>query len=163
MESGVDRKPNMLVLYFSNVSWRRRLHPSGDNGQDSYRRQVRLGDDWGTTPVGSEIGKIYLRQNEDQHEQQQFEDKQGPTPRLHGNPIFSGKNLFPPAMPVKRGKPGIGCLCLISISVDRGSFLARACALSSWFASPSSDSSDFRVCAPWHRSLISESGREEKA
>jgi hypothetical protein len=86
MRIRANRRTNRLASCFSERLWRPALYRCGDRGQHRGRRHSQPGDDRSSASLKSEILEVHLRQHEDQREQEQFEDKQDPTPPLHEPP-----------------------------------------------------------------------------
>lgn len=88
MRSRTGQRLNIPALFVANVPRRLRLNCMDHRGKDRSGRKMGLGNYGRATTLKTEVGKVYIRQNEDQGKQKEFKQQQTPTPQFHVSPDF---------------------------------------------------------------------------
>lgn len=95
MRSRTGQRLNIPALLVANVPRGLRLYRMDHRGKDRRGRKMCLGNYGCATTLKTEIGKVYIRQDEDQGKQKEFKQQQTPTPQLHVSPGFGEKLVHP--------------------------------------------------------------------
>jgi hypothetical protein len=92
MRSRTGQRLDIPALFVADMPRRLRLNCMDHRGKDGGGRKMCLGNYGCATTLKTKIGKVYIRQNEDQGKQKEFKQQQTPSPQFHVSPEF-GKKL----------------------------------------------------------------------